>query len=224
MAIGTTAAILGAAALGLGGSLITGAMGANAANQAAQTQAAASDRVLQLSDAQYKQSRTDALPWLDAGKKALTELMGEYGLSDEAKGGTFESKFATTPEYAFTKAEGEKGVVNNLAALGLKGSGAALKAMARFNTNLANTTYNNYLTKLSNLATGGQQAQKDVAALGENSVIRAGQSITDSAAARASGYVGGANSWGNALSSMANTGSNALGWLSGNRGWSTASL
>lgn len=222
--IGTTAAILGAAAIGGVASIAAGAMGANAANQAANTQAAASDRVLALSDAQYQQSRQDAMPWLDAGRAALTELMGEYGLSDAAKAGTFDSKFETTPEYDFTLKEGEKGIVNNLAALGLKGSGAALKALSRFRTNLANTTYNNYLTKLSNLATGGQQAQKDIADMGENAVIRAGQSITDSAAARASGYVGGANAWGNALTNIANTGSNALGWLSGNKGWSTASL
>lgn len=219
--IGTTAAILGAAALGVGGSLITGAMGANAANQAATTQAAASDRVLQLSDAQYQQQRKDAEPWLAAGREALDQYLGELGVSDAAKDGTFESQFKETPEYANQVKEGEKGVVNNLAALGMKGSGAALKALTRFRQGLADTTYNNYLSKLYATATGGQAVQQQVDTAGQNNIIRAGQSITDSAAARASGYVGGSNAWGNALSGAANTTGSALGWLSGNRGWSS---
>lgn len=222
MAIGTTAAILGAAALGVGGSLITGAMGSSAATKAANTQAAASDRTLALSDAQFQQSRKDMLPWLETGRAALAQLAGELGVSSTgADGEPFQSQFRTTPSYDFEVKEGEKGVVNQLSALGMKGSGAALKALSRFRMGLADKTYGNYLTRLSNMATGGQQAQSEVNRMGEGNVIRAGQSITDSAAARASGYVGSSNAWTNALSTGANTVGNALGWLSGNKGWAT---
>lgn len=223
MAIATTAAILGAAAIGGVASLAAGAIGANAANQAANTQAAASDRAYALSDAQFQQSRQDALPWIEEGRKALVQYSGELGLSDKgADGKPFESQFAKTPEYDFQVKEGEKGVVNNLAALRMKGSGAALKALTRFRQGLADTTYQNYLTRLSNAATGGQQAQQQVAQMGENNVIRLGQSAQDSAAARASGYTGVANALTNTLGNVAKTGSNALGWLSGNKGWATA--
>ncbi len=127
----------------------------------------------------------------------------------------FQSQFQKTPGYEFQVSEGEKGVNNNLAALGMKNSGAALKALTRFRQGLADTTYENYLTRLSNLATGGQQQVSNTTNMLQNSAINQGQTIQDAAAARASGYVGGANSWINALTNIGNTGSNALGWLSG---------
>lgn len=241
MAIGTTAAVLGAAAIGGVASVAGGMIENNAATEAARAQedaavsaariqADASNRAVDISDRQYQQSRTDALPWMEAGKTALKSYLGELGLSDEAKAGTFKSGFKETPGYAYQVAEGEKGVVNNLAALGLKGSGAALKALTRFRQNLADQTYNNYLTRVGNVATGGQQAVNDNAVLGAQNAANTGSAIIqsgnaqaggvmDAGAARASGYVGSANAWNNALGNVANTGSNALGWLSGNRGW-----
>lgn len=222
--IGTTAAVLGAAAIGAVGAVASGVMGANAANQAADTQAAASDRAYQLSDAQFQQSRQDALPWIEEGRKALEQYSGELGLSTTgADGQPFVSKFTTTPGYDFAVKEGEKGVVGNMAALGMKGSGAALKALTRFREGLANQTYENYLTRLNNAATGGQQAETQLASAGSSNVINLGNSLADSAAARASGYIGGTNALTGAIGSVANTAGNALGYLSGNKNsWVTA--
>ncbi|MDB6036017.1 MAG: hypothetical protein JWM16_6355 [Verrucomicrobiales bacterium] len=221
--IGTTAAILGAAAIGAVGAVATGVMGANAANQAATTQANAADRAYQLSDAQFQQSRTDALPWIEQGRRALEQYSGELGLSTTgADGKPFKSEFTTTPGYDFAVKEGEKGVVGNLAALGMKGSGAALKALTRFRQGLADQTYSNYLTRLDNMATGGQQAQQQLSTAGSSNVINLGNSLADSAAARASGYIGSTNALTGAIGGIANTAGNALGWASGNKGWATA--
>lgn len=261
MAIAAGPAILGAAAIGVAGSIAAGAMGSNAANQAATTQSDASvqaaqiqadasvraaqmqadsaNRAVDVQNAQYQQSRADMAPWMEAGSRALTAYMGELGISDEAKAGKFKSQFEAAPGYQYQVAEAEKGVVNNLAALGLKGSGAALKALTQVRQNLADQTYQNYLTRVGNVATGGQQAVNDNAVLGANSAANAGNYIigggnaaaggiigsanamagglNDSAAARASGYIGGANAWGNALGNISNTVGNALGWYS--RGW-----
>lgn len=218
MAIGTTMAILGAAAIGGVASLAGGAMQANAANQAAQTQAQAADNALALQERQYNQGRTDSLPWMEAGKKALAAYQGELGLSDEAKAGTFQSGFKETPGYQFAVEEGEKGAVNNLAALGMKNSGAALKALTRFRTGLADQTYNNYLDRLSAASTGGQAQVSQNNVLGAQYANTAGQTMQDKGAATASGYVGGANAWSNALSNMSNQAGWALGMGSNNYG------
>jgi hypothetical protein len=213
MAIGTTAAILGAAAIGTAGSVIAGGMQSKAASKAAQAQTDAASKQVALQEKIYNQNRADAMPWLDAGRKALTSYMGELGLSDEARAGKFESGFKKTPGYDFAVEEGEKGVLNSLSALGMKNSGAALKALTRFRTGLADQTYGTYLDRLSGVSTGGQVQAGNNQTAGQNFANSAGQAISDMGAARASGYVGSANAWSNALSGATNNVSNALGWM-----------
>lgn len=269
--IGTTAAVLGAAAIGGAASLASGVMGASAANKAANAQAASADKSLALQAAMYEQGRQDNMPWMEAGKTALAQYMGELGMTApasvskpsgsvdangfdaayylkanpdvaaSAKYGSnpyghyqdwgkaegrsiadpnasaapatpFKSGFKETPGYQFQVQEGEKGVVNNMAALGMKNSGAALKALTRFRTGLADQTYNTYLDRLSGMAGAGAATTSNQAQLGASSAANQGQTITDAGAARASGYVGGANAWQNALGSFSNTAGNALGW------------
>lgn len=218
MAIGTTMAVLGAAAIGGIGSIAAGAMQANAANQAAQAQATAADNALALQTRQYEEGVARQKPWIDAGKTALDAYMGELGLSDAAKAGTFQSGFKTTPGYQFQVEEGEKGAINNLAALGMKNSGAALKSLTRFRQGLADQTYNNYLDRLSAASTGGQASVQNQNAAGAQYAQTGGQIMQDRGAATASGYVGGANAWSNALANMTNQAGFALGGLSNNFG------
>ena len=218
MAIGTTAAILGAAAIGGAASLAGGAMQASAAQQAANTQAEASDKALALQTRQYEESKAASMPWVDAGARALAAYQGELGLSTEAKRGEFVSGFRTTPGYEFQVQEGEKGVVNNLAALGMKNSGAAMKALTRFRQGLADQTYDKYLDRLSGASVGGQSQVANDNALGQSAVGQMSNTINDSAAARASGYVGGANAWSNALGNFTNQAGFALGMGSNNFG------
>lgn len=213
--IGTTAAILGAAAIGGAASLASGAMQAKAAEKAANAQENAANQSVALQKEMFDTTRQDSMPWLDAGKTALTSYMGELGLSDEARAGTFKSAFETTPGYEFQVSEGQKGVVNSLGALGMKNSGAALKALTRFREGLASTEYNNYLTRLAGVAGGGQtQANTNTqAALTTGTNI--GNTLESAGEARASSYTGQAKGWSNALTGLTNTSGWALGRLSG---------
>ena len=94
MAIGTTAAILGSAALGAGASVIGGNKQSKAAQQAANASQAASDQATAEQARQYDQSRQDMLPWQTVGKSALTELAGLYGLNANPNGGANASTYA----------------------------------------------------------------------------------------------------------------------------------
>lgn len=219
-----------AALLGAGASIISGLFGANASTQAANTQAAASDKALQLQASEYAQARSDAQPWLTAGNTALQQYMGELGLSKTvtapsttSANGTvtpgattpFQSQFAETPNYQFDVQQGTKGVVNNLAALGMKNSGAALKALTRYTTGAANDTYQQYLDRLSGVSTGGQTTEGNLGALGVSSANSQANTIQNAGAATASGYIGASNALGAGLTGAANSYTTALGYGGG---------
>jgi hypothetical protein len=201
-----------------GASILSGFLGSNAASQASSTEAHAIDRATDLQAATIAQARVDAAPWMEAGKKGLAALQGELGLTNKNADGTpFVSGFKTTPGYNFAVSEGEKGVVNNMRALGMGGSGAALKALTRFRTGLADQTYQGYIDRLSGVATGGQSQVNNTNALAAAGTQGIAQQMQDAGAARASGYVGGANAWTGALGNFANSSGAALGNY--NRDW-----
>lgn len=219
--------------LGAGASILSGFLGSNAAQQASSTQAAASDKATALQAATIAQARADAAPWLAAGNTALQQYMGELGLSKtvtapsttNAAGQTvpgattpFVSQFTTTPGYDFTVQQGNKGVVNNLAALGLKQSGAAEKALDRYNTGEANQTYQQYLDRLSGVSTGGQTTEGQTSQLAANSALGQANTIQSSGAATASGYVGSANALGAGLTGATSGITSGLGYKYAN-GW-----
>lgn len=89
MAIGTTAAIIGASVIGAGASLASGAIGASAASSAGDTAAASANRAADLQYAAAQQTREDFEPFRLAGLEALngdSGLMAFLGL-DNGQGG-----------------------------------------------------------------------------------------------------------------------------------------
>jgi len=206
--------LIAAALIGGAASIASGFIGASAADKAAKAQETAANNSLALQKQQYEQSRADSLPWMEAGKAALAQYQGELGLSTTgADGQPFQSQFTATPGYDFRVAEGEKGIVNNLAALGMRGSGAALKAVERFRQDYASNEYGNYMSRLGGVAGMGQQQAQTNAATGANFAANAGNTMQQAGAARASGYVGGANAWTNSLANFSNNAAGMLGKL-----------
>lgn len=259
MAIGTTALLLGAAAIGGVASLAGGAIQANAATSAANVQTEYNDKALNIQQegqdkalalqqegldfqkSQAEQARADQMPWLVSGEQALFKYYDELGISrPETSAFTGENiamtegkDFTATPGYEFQVAEGEKSVLNNLAALGLKGSGAALKRLTTFGQQMANTEYNNYLDRLAGAASAGQTASTNAASTALSTGSSVSNSLSgmadtilssssqiadttkDAGAIRGSAYVGSANAWSNALSNVSNTLGTASGYLNG---------
>ena len=190
-----------AALISAGGSILGGLFGSSASSKAADSQEKVARDSLELQKATIAQARLDSAPWLEAGKTALSSYMGELGFG--APG--FESKFQATPGYQFQVDEAEKGAVNHLGALGMKNSGAALKALTKLRSGLANQEYSNYLGRISGVAGVGQNQVNTTNSLAANSALSQGQLMQDAGAARASGYVGQANAWTGALNNIGNT-------------------
>lgn len=189
------------AAAVVGSSLI----GGSAAKSAASTQAGAADRASELQYKQFQESTKLQEPWRKAGEMALNKLIP---LTDYQKFGM--QQFQQDPGYGFRLSEGQKQLERAAAARGGLISGGALKAAQRYGQEMGSQEYmnafNRYQTEraaqlqpLQSLAGVGQTTAQNIAGQGMQMAGNVGQIGQQSAAARASGYVGQANALTGAL-------------------------
>ena len=193
-----------------GATLVSGAMGSQAAKDAAKTQAKSADRATQLQREMFDKQVELQKPWQEAGEQALNKLIP---LTDYTAFGM--DQFQADPGYAFRLSEGMKGLERSAAARGGLLSGATLKGIQRYGQDMASQEYTNAFNRyqaerqarlgpLQSLAGVGQTAAQQIGQAGQNYATNAGEAMMSGAAARASGYMGGAN----ALSGALNTGLN----------------
>lgn len=216
---------MSAVATAIGGAALVGAWSsskaaqgqADAATQAAETQSAAARYAADLQQQQYQQNVDRQQPFYQAGVNALPALV---------KASTYTpfgmDQFQQDPGYAFRLSEGQKALDRSAAARGGLISGGALKAAATYGQNMGSQEYQNAfnryqterqatLNPLQSLTGMGQTTAAGLGAAGQNmasnvaSTTMAGANataggMTDAAAARASGYVGGANAFTGGLS------------------------
>lgn len=202
------AAIGGSAVLGFAGS----AMGADAAGDAADKQAAAADRATQLQRDMYNQTRADQEPWRLAGASALSGLQD----SDFQRDFTM-NDFNADPGYNFRMQQGQQALERSRAAKGFLNSGGALKAISRYGQDYASGEYGNAYNRfnadrdrrfgrLSQIAGIGQTANAAVGAAGQNYADNSGSIGLGAAKAQGAAGIAQANQWGNALSGFGKAG------------------
>lgn len=202
-----TAAILGAGALGAAGSLAASGTQASAAGQAANTQLQATRETNALMRDFRDEDIARFQPFYEGGTQAFNALRFETGLGDRPEG---YGGFTATPGYDFRFNEGMRGVEQSVAARQGLLSGAALEATNAFGQNFASNEYNNYLSRLAGIASGGQSAagmqssasQNYGTQIGQNTMAggqAAAQGIANAANAGAAGIVGATNALGGAI-------------------------
>jgi hypothetical protein len=200
MAIATGTAILGAAALG-GAASIAGA----------RSQSRAARRAADLQQQQFQQQVELQEPWRKAGEQALNKLVPLA--TEYTPFGT--QQFQADPGYGFRMAEGMKALERSAAARGGLLSGGTLRGVQRFGQDLASQEYQNAFNRyqaertarlgpLQSLAGVGQTTAQQLGSAGQQMASNVGEAMTSGAAARASGYVGGANALTGALGSYLN--------------------
>lgn len=205
-------------ALAIGGSAL---VGASAAKKAAGTQAAATERAsevqketvdqqIALQREMFNKQMELQQPYQAAGVNALNKLQG---MADYTMFGP--EQFTKDPGYGFRLAEGQKALDRQAAARGGLISGGALKAAQRYGQDMGSQEYSNAFNRYQleraaklgpyqSLAGVGQTAANTMGAnagqFGSNvgNTLGAygtnvGNLMTSGGAARASGYVGGAN-------------------------------
>jgi hypothetical protein len=181
-----------------------------ASNRASKSQAGAVDRATNLQNEQFERQVELQEPFRQVGLRALNKL---EGASEYTPFGM--AQFQADPGYAFRMSEGMKGIERSAAARGGLLSGATLKGIQRYGQDLGSQEYTNAfnryqternarLNPLQSLAGIGQTSTNQLVAGGQNYANAAGEAIGAAGQARASGYMGSANSLSGALGQYMN--------------------
>jgi hypothetical protein len=182
-----------------------GYMGSKAAENAADTQARATQAAQDAQERMFNKQLELQEPWRKAGETALNKLIP---LSDYTKFGM--EQYQADPGYAFRLSEGMKALDRTAAARGGLLSGATLKGAQRYGQDLASQEYQNafnryqiernaQLNPLQSLAGVGQTATGALTNAYGAYGAQTGQNLQDIGSARASGYLGGQNALSSAL-------------------------
>ena len=173
---------------------------AGAAKDAAKAQQKGTDATIAEQKRQFDLSRSDQMPWLDAGKSALTNqqalLNGDF------------SKFYSSPDYQYALDQGMQGLDRSAAARGKLFSGGYGQDLTKYAQGMATQNYNNYYEKLAGLSRTGSNTATNLGQLGQSYANAYGQAQQTNANARSSSYINQANAWGNAA--------NQIGGIAGN--------
>ena len=218
--------MVAAAVIAGGAAIAGGAMASSASKKAAKTQAASADRASEIQQANFEQTREDLMPYKQAGDTSLKQLMGQMGsngyFNQSYEGDKF--NFQADPSYKFRQQQGFDGIQSQAAAQGGLLSGATLKALNDYNSNLASQEYgnafnrwqstdnNNYerfnadqtnrYNRLSNLVGVGQNAAAQVGNAGAQTSQAIANNTMAGANSIAAGQVGSANAWSNTANDL----------------------
>lgn len=218
MAIGTTTAILGAAALTAGASTVSGAKGASAAKAAANTQTAAQGQAIEEQRRQFDVIRELLKPYVEAGKPDLTQpyigagpgaleaMQGLVGLRGAAEQKAAIEQIKQSADYKELARQGEEAILQNASATGGLRGGNIQGALAQFRPALLNQLIESRYGKLAgltslgassaqNLLGIGQASAAGTAGAGQQSASNIGNLLAAQGQAQAAGQIGAANAF-----------------------------
>ncbi len=221
MSVGTAVAIT--AGIGAAGAIGGAAINAHAAGSAADKQKQAGDAALAFQEKTWEQQQANQAPWLEAGKTSLSKLM--EGFSNGTFGPGSIPNFAAptadqaraTPGYQFTRDEGNRGVLAAASSGGRSLSGGTLKALDRYNTGLADSTYGDTFSRalstyqaqlagqgqayneLAGVANTGQQAVQNINATGSQTALNVGNLMTGIGNTQAASTLAQGQAWSNGI-------------------------
>jgi hypothetical protein len=187
-------------------------VGANAAQNAAETQAAAQQRANDLMYKMFQEQVGLQAPFREAGLTAQNRMLDLLGLSDRTGAAGYGSlnkpfgmeQFQSDPGYAFRMGEGLKAIERSRAAAGGLLSGGTGKALTKYGQDLGSQEYGNafnryqieranQLNPLAALTAAGQGSANVLSSAAGTYGQQAGAGITDVARAQAAGQVGATN-------------------------------
>jgi len=194
MAIAAGTAILGAAALGAGASIIGGKRQSDAAKDAAKAQTRAQKQALA---AQTELTR----PYVEAGKNAMTQYQNlapyqSFGMP----------QFQADPGYQFRMSEGLKALERSASARGLLQSGGTLKDITRFGQDAASQEYQNAFQRYLTQREAAMEPYRYLTGIGQaaaaGQAANVGEGMTALGNIKSAGIMGQANAFTNTLSNI----------------------
>jgi len=199
-----------AAAIGTA-AVVGGATTLVAGSKAAKAQKSAANQTVAEQQREYDQDRADLAPYRETGTAALSKLAQMYGVTTgagSASGGGVmgyanDGGFSASPGYQWAVDQGTQAVERSAAARGLLSSGGTEKAIARYVTGAASQDYDNYASRLAQLAGVGQSATNSTVAAGQGTTNAITQAQQNAGNARASSYANTASGINGTVSNLA---------------------
>ena len=220
-------AVAGASA---GSSLIGGASQSRAARRAADAQVQSAAEASRLQREMFDRQVQLQEPFRQGGITGQNRIMELLGIGGDAAAGDYGrygrdfamSDYEADPGYAFRLSEGNKALERSAAARGMVMSGQMFKGAQRFGQDLASQEYQNafnryqvnranQLNPLQSLMGSGQSAANVVTGAAGDLGRSLGENALGAGNARASGYIGSANAYTNAINQMGNLGAQYYG-------------
>ena len=188
----------------IAGAVVVGALvNSSASNSAANKQAGAAKDAAQTQTDIFNKTFDAGQPYRDSGAAATARLRDLLGISDNtgADGfGSLTKSFTPAdflankdPGYDFQLQQGQKALQNSQAANGGVLSGAALKELIGFNQGFASTGYQNAFDRWLNSNNATYSRLGNLASLGENSAVGAGNSGANFAGGIGNALIGAGN-------------------------------
>lgn len=175
------------------GSLTGANKQAKAATQAANTQLEASREATKVQKDMYDQTRKDLMPYADAGRSSLTQLMGQMGPNGYFNQTYDGQDIYSDPSYQFRLNEGLDAVQSGAAAQGGLLSGATLKALQGYGQDMASQEYQNAYNRFNADQTNRYNRLSNIVGLGQNAAAQQGNAGMQTAQAVANNTMSGAN-------------------------------
>lgn len=195
------------------GGLFGGGAQKKAANQATAAQVAAYNRGIDIQNQQYQQTRSDYMPYTQAGNAAVTDLSQLVtGYDGNPEGLT--ARIQGDPLYQSAYRNGEEALLQNASATGGLRGGNAQRSLADFGSDTLSGVYQQILGNLSGVAGMGLGATGSVAGAGMNAANNNTQLVGNIGQAQANNYLArgriNAQNWQNAGSFLDQIGSSFL--------------
>lgn len=192
---------------------LTGSTAADAAKQAARTQAEA-----------IRSSMAYMQPFYQSGVTAQNQLMKLLGLGGDTQAEGYGSMardfgmqdFQADPGYAFRMSEGLKALERSAAGRGGAASGAAMKGITQYGQNLASQEYQNAFNRYMANRQSRLSPLQNLMGVGAGAASGLMGGTRDVGEAQASGIVGAANARQQGINNLLNLGMMAGGFATGN--------
>jgi len=216
-----------AAAVGALGAVAGGVIASKGAKKAANVQAQAAQDAQAAQERMFQKQMELQAPFRESGITAQNQIMQLLGIGGDTTAADYgslakpfsQTDFEADPGYAFRQSEGMKALERSAAARGNLLSGSTMKGIQRFGQDLASQEYTNAfnryqtersarLNPLQSLMGAGQSATNTMTSAAGQAGQNEAANLYNAGAARASGYIGGANALAGALSSAGSAAAN----------------
>jgi hypothetical protein len=191
-----------AAGIGAVGAIGGGLIAAHGASSAAHDQEQAAQAGIDEQRREYDQTRTDLLPWLNAGHTALGGMLDLLGLSGADKQQAAITGIQNSPEFASLNRVGEEAILQNASATGGLRGGNVQRSLYNQRSDLLAQLIDQQYARLGGISGAGANTGAQLGGFGQNSANAISQLLGNMGAARAGGALGSAQGLGMALNGI----------------------